>query len=284
MPAQRESPTPNIAPLFRTRMAWATRHAWPAGQQLIQSPVVAHSLWVVQSGSLRVSSRTREWTVCGGEMFLWPLGEAREIESLSCKGNDTASWITIGWHAELFNHLDVLKLLDAPRKFQPDQSEFTRYLEIVSLIEAAHPDATGVLLQDGLCRALTALLWTCLRDDDLLSAAHQTMPLWLQKSLNYAHAKKQITVSQMAREAGFSPAQFRRLFAHWMKASPREYLQHQKIEAVRVLLQNTDWPIARIAEECGFADATHLGKVWKKEFGVSPTLWKRVLGNTSEQI
>jgi transcriptional regulator GlxA family with amidase domain len=41
------------------------------------------------------------------------------------------------------------------------------------------------------------------------------------------------------------------------------------------LLTQTDWPMERIAEETGYADAPTLSKAFKRRNGVSPAEWRR---------
>jgi transcriptional regulator GlxA family with amidase domain len=41
------------------------------------------------------------------------------------------------------------------------------------------------------------------------------------------------------------------------------------------LLLETDLPIAEIAAACGFADQSHLSKVFARENGEPPAAWRR---------
>lgn len=270
---------PDLAALFAVQISWAKRNQWERGESLEQISIGAESLWLMESGELLVESGEQRWRVRAGEMFLWPREKPRRILSTR-----VTSWLTIGLDAQLFGRIAVLKLLQAPQHWQPEASQSARFAQLIFPLIHAPRDTAGGLLRDGLGRALTALLWCELRDDDLLLAARDVMPNWLQKTLQIAQVQTAIGVLELAREAGFSPAQFRRVFSQWMGLSPREYLQNQKLEAARALLENSDLSIAEIAGQSGFADATHFGRAWKKSFAATPAAWRKTARSANSQI
>jgi AraC family transcriptional regulator len=49
----------------------------------------------------------------------------------------------------------------------------------------------------------------------------------------------------------------------------------QRVKRAKDLLHGTNMPIAGVAAACGFADQSHLTRVFSKAFGISPGVWRR---------
>jgi len=215
-----------------------------------------------------------------GDAMLWPAGLHRVIRAgESPKSTFAAGWLTVGLCAHLFGHLDVMTLLPAPKSWRPSDSAFTQLKALMEnvVLTTNTASAAKVLLRDGFCRAIVGMLWEMLREDDMLVAASQTLPVWLQNVLAYAQKNPGATVAELTQLAAFSPAQFRRSFAHWMQLSPREYLQNQRLQTAQNLLEHTDLTINTIAQELHFTSATHFGRIWKKARGASPAAYRNAI-------
>ena len=52
---------------------------------------------------------------------------------------------------------------------------------------------------------------------------------------------------------------------------PRLYIQSRRLEAARRLLLTTSLPIIQIAEQCGINDFNYFSRIFKKQYGMSPT-------------
>jgi YesN/AraC family two-component response regulator len=55
-----------------------------------------------------------------------------------------------------------------------------------------------------------------------------------------------------------------------------ELIRTSRIERARQLLQSDRQPIADIAEQVGIMDYNYFTKVFKKEFGVPPSVFRRL--------
>jgi AraC-like DNA-binding protein len=84
-----------------------------------------------------------------------------------------------------------------------------------------------------------------------------------------------IFVSQLARLAGFSESQFRRVFLRTMSASPVQYLRRIRMEHACELLRQTDETVERIAGEVGYGEPAFFAHSFKKLIGVSPGKYRR---------
>ena len=270
----------DLPSLFQVRTTWATRHQWHAGEALEQTHLSGYSFWVIEEGELHVESDSEKWVLHEGDAMLWPAGLHRVIRAgESSKSTFAAGWLTVGLCAHLFGHLDVMTLLPAPKSWRPSDSAFIQLQALMEniVLTTNTASAAKVLLRDGFCRAIVGMLWEMLREDDMLVAASQTLPEWLQKVLAYAQKNPGATVAELTQLAAFSPAQFRRSFAQWMQLSPREYLQNQRLQTAQSLLEHTDLTVNAIAQELHFTSATHLGRIWKKAHGVSPAAYRNVI-------
>lgn len=75
----------------------------------------------------------------------------------------------------------------------------------------------------------------------------------------------------LAREAGISVRHLNRLFAQFKGESLHRFIVHQRVLRARALLErDPSLPIKSVAAECGFADASHLGNAFRKNFFISP--------------
>ncbi len=266
----------NLASHFEVRLQWKARHQWPAGRTLSQVFHGCHGLWLVEDGILQAQTPDADFCLGPGQALLWPPNRPRTLHAGDGSAHSLgAHWLTLGLHAQLFGHLEILPLLPSPHIWQPTHDEFVQLRTLMATIVDAPATSEGALLRDGLCRAVVALLWQQLRDDDLVTATRQALPDWLQKTLALAHQHPEIGVTELARAAAFSPAQFRRSFARWMQQSPRDYLQNHRLETARNLLENTNLPINTIAGQLHFASPTHFGRAWKKRYNLTPAAYRK---------
>lgn len=73
----------------------------------------------------------------------------------------------------------------------------------------------------------------------------------------------------------FSKTHVERLFRKEMGISAVAYLSRLRIARAAALLSDGDLPLAAIAEECGFFDASHFGKCFKRAMGLAPGDYRR---------
>lgn len=89
----------------------------------------------------------------------------------------------------------------------------------------------------------------------------------------HAHYTRQLTLAELAKVAGLSEYHFSRMFRISLAQTPHQYLQELKIQAVKQRIRRTGLktqPLADIALDCGFANQSHMGRVFKKLTGMTP--------------
>jgi len=77
-------------------------------------------------------------------------------------------------------------------------------------------------------------------------------------------------VDSIAGRAGVSRRQLERMFRNEFGMSPSEFARHRRLQQAHWLLLKTGRPITDIAQDCGFADGSHLARHFRSTFGISP--------------
>jgi AraC family transcriptional regulator, transcriptional activator FtrA len=94
--------------------------------------------------------------------------------------------------------------------------------------------------------------------------------------MNYA---EDLTLDNLAAELNVTSRTLSRRFVSATGMSPIHYLNKQRLNIARRLLQSTNLQIQLIAEQSGFASATVFGRNFKQEFGQTPRGYRDSLSN-----
>lgn len=89
------------------------------------------------------------------------------------------------------------------------------------------------------------------------------------------HYVEKITVDELAELAHLSTSQFTRQFNKLFQMTPGRYLTRIRINAACSLLTRTDLDLTSIAAQCGFHDASHFVKHFKKQMGMTPGAYRQ---------
>jgi AraC-like DNA-binding protein len=93
-----------------------------------------------------------------------------------------------------------------------------------------------------------------------------------------ANPRARLGVESLAAERGMSRSAFSHDFRARTGATPARFMTEVRVQAAARLLVTTRWPLARIADECGFANANHFGKVFRRFRHQSAGAYRRSLG------
>jgi AraC-like DNA-binding protein len=83
------------------------------------------------------------------------------------------------------------------------------------------------------------------------------------------------TSAELASACGMSVRHFARAFKATMGAPPHRWLLERRVERAKELLAGDNDPISDVALACGFADQSHLTRVFRAATGTSPGAWRR---------
>ena len=96
-----------------------------------------------------------------------------------------------------------------------------------------------------------------------------------------AHMERDISLAQLAQIAGFSPANFVRLFRNTMGCAPYHHVLKIRLSRARQLLLASEQPIATIAAEPGFSSQSHLTTAFMRAYNLPPGQMRRMEADKS---
>jgi AraC family transcriptional regulator len=85
-----------------------------------------------------------------------------------------------------------------------------------------------------------------------------------------AHIADDLTLSELARRAGLSPAHFHRAFAAALDETPRAYVERMRLEQAAFRLLIHDATLIEIALDCGFRNHETFSRAFRRVFGLTP--------------
>jgi transcriptional regulator GlxA family with amidase domain len=99
----------------------------------------------------------------------------------------------------------------------------------------------------------------------------------IQTALAFARKNlhTELTVEKLAEAAHLSPRQFTRAFAAETGESPAKAIEKLRLEAARLMLENSRHPIESIARQTGFADRERMRRAFVRVFGLPPQTMRR---------
>ncbi|MEI5997426.1 GlxA family transcriptional regulator [Paraburkholderia bengalensis] len=92
------------------------------------------------------------------------------------------------------------------------------------------------------------------------------------------HVGRALPLEELACKLDLSPRQLERLFKAETGKSPQSFAKQVRLRTAAWLLTSSDRTVADIASSCGFSDASHLGREFRKEFGMPPVMFREQRG------
>ncbi len=96
------------------------------------------------------------------------------------------------------------------------------------------------------------------------------------------HLDRPISLRELAAQESMSVRTFTRRFREEVAMSPAQWLNGQRIELARLLLEESDLPVDRIAVAAGFGTAASLRMHLQTALGVSPSAYRRTFRGPPE--
>jgi transcriptional regulator GlxA family with amidase domain len=99
----------------------------------------------------------------------------------------------------------------------------------------------------------------------------------IQSALEYAkrNLDRPLTVGQLAQAAHLSPRQFSRAFRTETGQSPAKAVENLRLEAARLMMEQSRHPIDFIARQTGFGDRDRMRRAFLRTFGQPPQVIRR---------
>lgn len=99
----------------------------------------------------------------------------------------------------------------------------------------------------------------------------------IQQALNFArqNLNRPLSVEDLAEHVHLSPRQFTRVFTAETGQSPAKAIESLRLEAARLMVEQSRHSLETIARETGFRDRRHLREAFVRGFGVPPQAVRR---------
>ncbi len=97
------------------------------------------------------------------------------------------------------------------------------------------------------------------------------------EAVNYIreHYNDNITIEKLARLVHLSTGRFAHLFQGITGVTPVQYIRNIRLSRAQEMLLTTESSLGEIAEECGFCNEFYLSNVFKKKYGMRPSVFQK---------
>jgi len=89
------------------------------------------------------------------------------------------------------------------------------------------------------------------------------------------HYNRPLAPSDVALAVSFSTSHFMKFFKNHMGCTFTEYLNSYRLSAACTLLSTTDKTVLEISYETGFSNLSYFNRLFKKKYGISPTIYRK---------
>ena len=93
--------------------------------------------------------------------------------------------------------------------------------------------------------------------------------------INENYGKRDLGIETIASQFGFSATYIGRMFQKEYGENVTNVITNMRLKQAVQLLEETDEPVALIAEKVGFGSSSYLGVQFKKKYGVSPSEFRK---------
>jgi len=225
-----------------------------------------------------------------GENLVAPAGEVNLVvpgETHDGQAADASGWAYRMFYLKPEALYEASKAL-SEKPFHPDFSMgVIRDPALAARVAAAHaamenPDVSLMEKETRLLRLLADWIsrhadqrrpWPEVRPDH--------GPARLARDYIEAHCGRDIPLSELSRAANASPFHLVRLFTREYGLPPHAFLTQTRLDRAKELLTGRG-PVrlADVAAAAGFADQSHLTRLFKRRFGFTPGKFRKIVQNT----
>lgn len=220
-------------------------------------------LWYVFQNSVKIQTKTEEYTLSEGDTFLFDLSQNHHCTHDPLK---PAAMFTAYFHCDHTAQLQSMlqkgeiSRQNHPRMYHTNLELFEEAVRITNT--SAETD-----------------LWLAPIFQQLLSPSFN--PVQQSKIADIcrmldAAPQKNYTLEELAAQAGYSQNQLIRLFRSTTGYTPHAYLIHARISRAKHLLLFSDYTITEIAELLGYNDLNHFSSQFYRKTGLYPSQYAQL--------
>jgi AraC family transcriptional regulator len=124
--------------------------------------------------------------------------------------------------------------------------------------------------------SLESLLYEVL-DETRASQRRPSQPTVIQRSIEFLHDgfRQPMRLRDVARAAGVQPTYLARAFRRHFDRTPGDVLRELRVSWAARLVLETSTPLSHVAMDSGFADQSHLTRVFRRCLGMTPARLRR---------
>jgi AraC family transcriptional regulator len=102
-------------------------------------------------------------------------------------------------------------------------------------------------------------------------------PSWFRRVTQRLHEEFRgpLSITALASDAGVHPVHLARVFRAHARKSAGDYVRDLRVRAACQMLRDREVPLAAVAAECGFADQSHLTRIFKRFVGSTPAQFRQ---------
>lgn len=156
----------------------------------------------------------------------------------------------------------------------PQEKELLNHLLIVLMHEYDQEEGYDMLIINGIMKALLAMLARTLVRQRTLAAKQRPSPRLMEELLSYVcqhiHDPNALRIERLVERFNRSASYLSVLFKKQMGESLQVYILKYKLRMIENRLRFSTQSITQITDEFGFTDSSHLTKLFKKHYGLTP--------------
>lgn len=125
--------------------------------------------------------------------------------------------------------------------------------------------------------AIMQKLWGIFSEISERDMGNISISEYIKKAESYIkiNIHNKVTVSDVAKYIGIDRSHLSRLFRRDMGVSPQQYIISLKMKTAANYLKNKQISVSEAAQSVGYGDIRIFNKAFKREFGMSPSLWRK---------
>ena len=228
------------------------------------------SLYYIGDGNLKFTLKNKSFVVSKGDVVFL---KASDIATIANESNTYSSLLYIAFELDETNDL-----LSETVFYDTTYRGF--FKDILDAHLSKSPFSSLKILQ-----LLSKLIYNLL-NDCLSKSEDYAVTSRIQSAAEYININyyKDLSLEELCKISGYSPAHLRRLFIKTFGFSPREYIIDKRIEmATEMLFDVPEKTIGEISDLVGISSSSYFCKTFKEKTGLSPNEYKKKIINSDSQ-
>lgn len=230
---------------------------------------VAGVFWVV-SGLCRVTVNGETQELSAGQMFYVLFRESYRMECLS-----DVCYRCLGFYGPLAEAIllsyRLPRFLDIERPVEPIWNELISLASSRSESDRRH------------VAALIVDIFSCLAESDASGGSGERLIKQAMRLIHHHLADPDLGVDFLCEKLSVSRPHLTAVFRKYEKFTPGRSILNRRLARAYALLRGSDYPIAKVAGQCGFRDPKTFSRFIRRSSGMGPSAFREKFRRESEE-